>query len=72
MSDEPNGLDLLDALAASVDRSRARSKEAMCGADITHRDEEHRMSVCRLRKGHAPTAHDDLAGCVWTDEEHYA
>lgn len=39
--------------------------------DITHRDEEHRQSVCMLPEGHAPLAHDDCMGCTWTDADHW-
>ena len=41
-----------------------------CLADITHRDEEHRQSVCVLPVGHA-SAHDDCMGCTWTDADHW-
>ena len=41
-----------------------------CMADITHRDEEHRQSVCILPGEHAGP-HDDGAGCAWTDAEHH-
>lgn len=44
--------------------------DGRCLADITHRDEEHRQSVCILAAGHA-TAHDDGMGCTWTDSEHH-
>ena len=52
-----------DALAAMV--------AGRCLSDITHRDEEHRQSVCMLPAGHAPLAHDDCMGCTWTDAEHW-
>lgn len=66
-----------DALAEWRDYSEAEidSLKAMladrCLADITHRDEEHRQSVCMLPVGHAPLAHDDCMGCTWTDAEHW-
>ena len=41
-----------------------------CLADVTHRDDEHRQSVCVLPADHR-TAHDDLLGCTWTDAEHH-
>ena len=40
-------------------------EEGQCGADITHRDEHHRQSVCVRASGHSG-AHDDGQGCVWT------
>ena len=40
-------------------------EECQCGADITHRDEHHRQSVCVRASGHSG-AHDDGQGCVWT------
>ena len=40
-------------------------EECQCGADITHRDEHHRRSVCVRASGHSG-AHDDGQGCVWT------
>ena len=40
-------------------------EEGQCGADITHRDEHHRQSVCVRARGHSG-AHDDGQGCVWT------
>ena len=53
---------------------RVKAAEAMldgrCLSDITHRDDEHRQSICMLAAGHA-TAHDDGKGCRWTDGEHY-
>ena len=42
-----------------------------CLSDITHRDEEHRQSVCMLPAEHAPLAHDDCMGCTWTDADHW-
>lgn len=42
-----------------------------CLSDITHRDDEHRQSVCMLPVGHAPLAHDDCVGCTWTDADHW-
>jgi len=36
-----------------------------CSADITHRDEGHRQSVCIKRAGHSGV-HDDGQGCTWT------
>lgn len=61
------------ALQAAEDRiaeleavARTSVKGARCGADITHRDEGHRQSVCRLPVDHFD-AHDDLNGCRWTD-----
>ena len=53
----------LDALRATL--------EGRCLSDITHRDEEHRQSVCMLPEGHAPLAHDDCMGCTWTDADHW-
>ena len=44
--------------------------EGRCLADITHRDDGHRMSICVLPKGHT-TAHDDALGCTWTDADHW-
>ena len=42
-----------------------------CTADVTHRDEEHRVSRCALPAGHAPLVHDDGEGCQWTDGQHW-
>lgn len=42
-----------------------------CLSDITHRDEEHRQSVCMLPVGHAPLAHDDCLGYTWTDADRW-
>ena len=42
-----------------------------CLSDVTHRDEEHRQSVCMLPAGHAPLVHDDCMGCTWTDADHW-
>ena len=53
----------LDALRATL--------EGRCLSDITHRDEEHRQSVCMLPEGHAPLMHDDCMGCTWTDADHW-
>ena len=64
----------LDALAerlAEVTAERDALSEGRCLADITHRDEEHRQSVCMLPKDHAPLMHDDCMGCTWTDAEHW-
>lgn len=44
---------------------------ARCTADVTHRDEEHRVSRCALPAGHAPLVHDDGEGCQWTDGLHW-
>lgn len=41
-----------------------------CGSDITHRDEEHRMSICVLPPLHL-SSHDDGEGCQWTDGSHW-
>lgn len=66
-----------DALAEWRDYSEAEidSLKAMlagrCLSDITHRDEEHRQSVCMLPEGHAPLMHDDCMGCTWTDADHW-
>ena len=49
----------------------AALREGRCLADITHRDEDHRQSVCMLPKDHAPLMHDDCMGCTWTDAEHW-
>ena len=67
---------LIDAgYRAAEDRSEADALRAMlagrCLSDITHRDEEHRQSVCMLPVGHAPLAHDDCMGCTWTDADHW-
>jgi len=59
-----------DALAAERDALRAMLA-GRCLSDITHRDEEHRQSVCMLPVGHAPLAHDDCMGCTWTDADHW-
>ena len=40
-------------------------EDGQCGADITHRDEHHRQSVCVRASGHSG-AHDDGQGCSWT------
>lgn len=42
-----------------------------CLSDVTHRDEEHRQSICMLPAEHAPLAHDDCMGCTWTDADHW-
>ena len=42
-----------------------------CLSDVTHRDEEHRQSLCMLPAEHAPLAHDDYMGCTWTDADHW-
>lgn len=64
---------LLDAAErlAEVTAERDALSEGRCLADITHRDEEHRQSVCMLPKDHAPLMHDDCMGCTWTDAEHW-
>ena len=59
-----------DALRAERD-ALAAMLSGRCLSDITHRDEEHRQSVCMLPEGHAPLAHDDCMGCTWTDAEHW-
>ena len=59
-----------DALAADRDALLAMLA-GRCLSDITHRDEEHRQSVCMLPEGHAPLAHDDCMGCTWTDADHW-
>ena len=56
--------------AAARDALRA-TLEGRCLSDITHRDEEHRQSVCMLPEGHAPLMHDDCMGCTWTDADHW-
>ena len=55
---------------AELDALRAKL-EGRCLSDITHRDEEHRQSVCMLPEGHAPLMHDDCMGCTWTDADHW-
>lgn len=59
-----------DALAADRDALRAMLA-GRCLSGITHRDEEHRQSVCMLPAEHAPLAHDDCMGCTWTDADHW-
>lgn len=59
-----------DNARAEVDRLTA-ILDGRCLSDITHRDEEHRQSVCMLPEGHAPLMHDDCMGCTWTDADHW-
>lgn len=65
-----------DALAEWRDFSEAELEalratlEGRCLSDITHRDEEHRQSVCILPADHR-TAHDDAMGTTWTDANHW-
>lgn len=55
-----------------AERDALRSMIAgRCLSGITHRDEEHRQSVCMLPEGHAPLMHDDCMGCTWTDADHW-
>ena len=55
-----------------AERDALRSMLAgRCLSGITHRDEEHRQSVCMLPEGHAPLMHDDCMGCTWTDADHW-
>ena len=59
-----------DFSVAELEALRA-TLEGRCLSDITHRDEEHRQSVCMLPEGHAPLMHDDCMGCTWTDADHW-
>lgn len=60
----------LAEVEASLTAERDALTEGRCLADITHRDDGHRVSVCVLPKGHT-TAHDDALGCIWTDADHW-
>ena len=61
----------LALVAAAREREELRAVlNGRCLADITHRDEGHRQSVCILAAPHT-TAHDDGMGCTWTDAEHH-
>ena len=67
---------LIDAgYRQAEDRAEIEALRSMlagrCLSDITHRDEEHRQSVCMLPAEHAPLAHDDCMGCTWTDADHW-
>ena len=66
----PKEKPMSDLTPAKLDALRA-TLEGRCLSDITHRDEEHRQSVCMLPEGHAPLAHDDCMGCTWTDADHW-
>ena len=60
-------VEMVGDLTAILDMAKVEVIPAglTCGADITHRDEEHRQSVCILMSGHEGS-HDDGQGCVWT------
>ena len=45
--------------------------DGRCLSDLTHRDEDHRQSICMLPAEHAPLMHDDCMGCTWTDADHW-
>ena len=56
------------ALVARV-REAEVALEGRCLADITLRDDDHRMVICILPEGHT-FEHDDGMGCLWTDGGH--
>ena len=58
------------ALVARV-REAEVALEGRCLADITLRDDDHRMVICILPEGHT-FEHDDGMGCLWTDGGHRA
>jgi len=49
---------------------RMLAESDRCGSGVTHRDEDHRESVCALPAGHR-SPHDDGEGASWTDAEHW-
>ena len=59
-----------ETLEAVMD-ARDLLESGRCLADITHRDEGHRQSVCMRPKDHAPLVHDDCLGCTWSDANHW-
>ncbi len=58
------------SLVESLTAERDALAECRCMANITLRDDEHRLALCVLPDGHR-AAHDDLLGTSWTDETHY-
>ena len=58
------------ALVARVREAEA-ALSGRCLADITLRDDDHRMVICILPEGHT-FEHDDGMGCLWTDGGHRA
>ena len=60
----------LVSLVESLTAERDALAEGRCMADTTLRDDEHRLVLCVLPKGHR-AAHDDLLGTSWTDGTHY-
>ena len=59
-----------DHLLVYLSAAEAQLK-GRCLADITLRDDDHRMVTCILPEGHT-FEHDDGMGCLWTDGDHRA
>ena len=60
-------------IAEAMERLSAAEAQlkGRCLADITLRDDDHRMVTCILPEGHT-FEHDDGMGCLWTDGDHRA
>lgn len=58
-------------IAEAMERLSAAEAQlkGRCLADITLRDDDHRMVTCILPEGHT-FEHDDGMGCLWTDGGH--
>ena len=60
-------------IAEAMERLSAAEAQlkGRCLADITLRDDDHRLATCILPEGHT-FEHDDGMGCLWTDGDHRA